>query len=173
MILMRDTSAACSARFGRTMSRSVPSIAEAHQRIGFKRFDVDVRRAVARSLRQQRVDHADDRRVVFGLEQVLDVRDLLHHARDIELAFDVADDLLRRAALIAVGLRDRCDQLARLDDDRLHLAREHADDFVQCGERRRIADPDLRIALALRYEQDRVVACERVGDEAVGALITA
>ena len=141
---------------------------EAHQRISFKRFDVNVRCAVARGLRQQGVDHADDRRVVFGLQEILDVRDLLHHSRDIEFTFDVTNDLLRRAALIAIGLRNCRDQLARLDDDRLDLAREDADDLVQCGQRRGVADPDLGIALALRHEQDGVVARERVGDEAVG-----
>ncbi len=142
--------------------------AEADQRIGLERFDVDVARAVARRLGQQRVDHADDRCVVLGLEQVLDIRDFLHHARDVELALDVANDLLRRAALVAVGLRNRLGELGRLDDDRPHLAREHAHHFIERSERRRIRDPDLSVALALRYQQNRVVASEGVGDEAAG-----
>ena len=141
---------------------------EAHQRIRFERFDMDIGCAVARGLRQQRVDHADDRRVVLGFKQVLDVRNLLHHPRDVELAFDVADDLLRRATLITIRLRDRRYQLARLDDDRLDLAWKDADDFVQCGERGRVADPDLRVALGLRHQQNGVITRKRVRNEAVG-----
>jgi hypothetical protein len=41
---------------------------------------------------EQGVEHADDRRVVAGLEQVLDRRQLLHHPRQVDRALDLADD---------------------------------------------------------------------------------
>ncbi len=168
MILMRDTSAACSARFGRTMSRNVPSIlkrtSEYVSNASMWMSDAPSRAACVSSALIMRMIGASS----SVSKQILDVGDLLHHSRDIEFAFDVADDLLRRPALITIGLRNRRDQLARLDNDRLDLAGKDADDLVQRCQRCGVTDPDLGIALALRYEQDGVVACERVGDEAVG-----
>ena len=60
--------------------------------VALVRLDVDVAGALAHRLRQQRVEHADDRRVVGGLQQILDLRQLLHQARQVGLAFDLADD---------------------------------------------------------------------------------
>jgi len=50
------------------------------------------------------IDHPDDRSIVLGLEQVLDVRHFLHHPRDVEFTFDVADDLLRRPVRTGISL---------------------------------------------------------------------
>ena len=38
---------------------------------------MDITGAIASRLRQQSIDHADDRGVVFRLKQVLDLRDIL------------------------------------------------------------------------------------------------
>ena len=46
--------------------------AVAHHRMRLERLDVDVAGAVARGLGEQGVDHADDGRVVLGVEQVRD-----------------------------------------------------------------------------------------------------
>ena len=97
MILIREISAPCSAFFGRTTSRSV------HRRSAtgvLERLDVDVRRLFACRLREQRVDHPDDRRIVFRFEQILDFGDVLHQPRQVDFALDFADHL--RAA---VGVR--------------------------------------------------------------------
>ena len=66
--------------------------AEAHARMALVRLDVDVAGAVARRLRQQRVQHADDRGVVAGLQQVLDRRQFLHHARQVGVVLHLAHD---------------------------------------------------------------------------------
>ena len=64
MIFRREISAACSAlvRLHHLAQRAVD--AKAHRARALVGLDVDVARAVLRRLRQQRVEHADDRRVV-------------------------------------------------------------------------------------------------------------
>ena len=52
--------------------------AEAHRAAALVGLDVDVAGAVLHRLRQQRVEHADDRRVVAGFEQVFHRRQVLH-----------------------------------------------------------------------------------------------
>ena len=86
MILSRDTSAACSARGGSITSRSTAVDAEAHDRARLVRLEVQVRRALAQRLQQQRVDHADHRRLRRAVEQVLARRHVLHQPREIGLA---------------------------------------------------------------------------------------
>ena len=54
---------------------------ETHAAAAFIGFDVDVACAVFRGLRQQRVQHADDGRVVGRFQQVFHRRQFLHHAR--------------------------------------------------------------------------------------------
>jgi hypothetical protein len=66
--------------------------AKAHAGVALVGLDVDVAGALAHGLRQQRVEHADDGRVVGRLQQVLDLGQLLQQAREIGLAFDFADD---------------------------------------------------------------------------------
>ena len=102
MIFRREISAACSARFGCTTSRSDAVDAKAHRARALVGLDVDVAGAVLRGLREQRVEHADDRRVVRGLEQVLDRRQLLHHPRQVDRALDLADH--HRGARLAAGI---------------------------------------------------------------------
>ena len=52
-----------------------------HDRRRLERFDMNIRRLFTRRLRQQRVDHADDRRVVFRFEQILYFGNVLHQPR--------------------------------------------------------------------------------------------
>ena len=58
-------------------------------------------------LGQQRVDHADDRRVVGGFQQVLDRRHFLHQFCQVEIGFVLVDDLGRIAARSSIGFGDR------------------------------------------------------------------
>ncbi|MNZ92510.1 hypothetical protein D3C78_1115370 [compost metagenome] len=54
--------------------------AKAHAGMALVGLDVDVAGAVARGLGEQGVEHADDGRVVGGLQQVFHGRQVLHHA---------------------------------------------------------------------------------------------
>jgi hypothetical protein len=64
--------------------------AKAHAAVALVGLDVDVARAVARGLREQGVEHADDGRVVGGFQQVFHGGQLLHHAREVGVALDLA-----------------------------------------------------------------------------------
>ena len=57
--------------------------AEAHDRARLVRLEVQVGRALAQRLQQQRVDHPDHRRLRAAVEQVLARRQVLHQAREI------------------------------------------------------------------------------------------
>ena len=89
MILRRETSAACSARGGSITSRSMPSTRKRTTERASYGSKWMSRRALAQRLQQQRVDHADDRRLVAGFEQVLDRRQVLHQAREVDVAREV------------------------------------------------------------------------------------
>jgi len=81
MIFRREISAACSARFGLHHLAQRAVDAEAHAGVALVGLDVDVAGAVACGLRQQRVEHADDGRVVRRFQQVFNGWQVLHHAR--------------------------------------------------------------------------------------------
>ena len=59
---------------------------KAHGRVALVGLNVNVAGPVARSLRQQGVQHADDGRVVSGLQQVFHRRQFLHHAAEVGIA---------------------------------------------------------------------------------------
>ena len=144
-----------------------PVDAEAHDRMRLERLEVDVGRAFARGLGEERVDEADDRRVVLGLEQVLDLGHVLHQAREIERRIDLVDDARRRAVVGRVRLRDRL--LERVAGD--HDDAQQPERALQFGDRlhrRRIADPHVahaRLVVVGRTRDEHVmVARERVRD---------
>src|SRR3546814_4875055 len=56
----------------------------AHNGMRLERLYMYVAGTIARSLSEQRVDHADDGRIVAGLEQVFDLRHVLHQAIKID-----------------------------------------------------------------------------------------
>ena len=108
--------------------------AEAHGRGALVGLDVDVAGAVLGGLRQQRVEHADDRRVVGGFQQILHGGQVLHHAAQVDRALDLADD--RRGAGLAagIGLGDALGQtLGGLQLDRIDRMQAH--DLGQRGAR--------------------------------------
>ena len=61
--------------------------AVAHNRMGLERFDVQIAGAIACGLCQQRVDHADHRRIVLSIQQIGDLRHVLHQPVQIDFAF--------------------------------------------------------------------------------------
>ena len=79
----------CAMRLHHFAQRAVD--AKAHAGMALIRLDMNVGRAVARCLRQQGVQHADDGRVAGRFQQVFYSRDVLHHARQIRTFFHFAD----------------------------------------------------------------------------------
>ena len=65
--------------------------AKAHHGVLLVGLDVDVAGLLAHGLGQQGVDHADDRRVVLGVEKVFDGRQLGHQLGEVDLLADVVD----------------------------------------------------------------------------------
>ena len=55
--------------------------------MGLERLDMQVAGAIACSLCQQRVDHADHRRIVLCIQQIGDLRHVLHQSVQIDFAF--------------------------------------------------------------------------------------
>ncbi len=88
--------------------------AKAHAGMALVGLDVDVAGAVARGLREQGVEHADDGRVVGRLQQVLDRRQLLHHAREVGVGLDLADHQGSAGLALRVGGADAVGQRARV-----------------------------------------------------------
>ena len=67
--------------------------AQAHERAAFEHLDVHVGRALAQRLREERVDEADDRRVVLGVEEVGHFRQPVGEALEVDVLADVVDQL--------------------------------------------------------------------------------
>jgi hypothetical protein len=82
--------------------------AEAHHRIALVGLDVDVAGLLAHRLGEQRVDHADDRRVVLGVEEILHRRQLGHQLGEIHLLAHVGDHLGGVVVGAGVGLGEAC-----------------------------------------------------------------
>ena len=134
---------------------------KAHHRMALEGFDMDIAGAVARRLREQGIEHADDGRVVRGFEQVFDGGQLLHHAREVGLALDFADDGGRAGFALRVGSADALRQgLRAVGLQRLH--RVFAQDLAQGG--------GIGVGVQVQHQllrrvlqQKLVAACKRVG----------
>ena len=96
--------------------------AKANAGVALVRLDMDVACAIARGLRQQRVEHADDGGVVRRFEQILDGRQVLHHARQIGIALDLAHHGGGAGFALCIGGADALDQHVRW----VHLDVVHA-----------------------------------------------
>jgi hypothetical protein len=81
--------------------------AKAHHRYLFERFDVDIGCAFAQRLCQQRVDHADHRRVVGRFQQVFDRRHIEHQLGKVEIRFVLVDHLRGAVAGAGIGSDNR------------------------------------------------------------------
>ena len=102
--MIREAIAAWSARWGLGHVDQHAVAAEAHHRVAFVGLDVDVAGGLAHGLGEQRVDHADDRRVVLGFEQVFDGRQLGHELGEVDLLAHVGNDLGGVAVGAGIGL---------------------------------------------------------------------
>jgi hypothetical protein len=129
-----------------------------------QRLDVDIGRVVPRRLGQQRVDHPDDRRVVLRFQQVLDLRDVLHQPRQIEVAAHLIDHRGGRTFLLRVRARDGRGQLRPVLSNRHQPERQVAGQFGQGAQRRRLTDPDFHGIAADAGDQHLVGPGETVGD---------
>ncbi len=98
-------------RFDQIAQRAVD--AQPHHGARLEGLDVDVRRAVAQRLREQRVDQADDRRIVLALQQVLDAGDLLQQARQVQILREVAGQRRGAGFGAVVGRGDQFVELLR------------------------------------------------------------
>ena len=126
---------------------------------------MDVGSALAHRLREQRVQHADDGRIVARFEQVFDLGNVLHQAAEIDVALDLADHA--RGLALAVGVRraQARFELPGVDDDGRNLARERPPRFHDCGGRRRGSDPEHQPPVMLRRRQHRMGLGVSVGNE--------
>ncbi|MNT31495.1 hypothetical protein D3C72_1673310 [compost metagenome] len=129
---------------------------------------MDIRGAFARGLCQQRIDHADDRRVVLGFKQVLHRRDVLHQARQVDFAFDLAHHLRGAAGVLAVvGIGHGALQRVGLQHAQAQRAM-HARDLGQRGRRGGAGHPDFQSVRALVRDQQRRLARKAVRDQPRG-----
>jgi hypothetical protein len=71
--------------------------------IALEGLDVHVRGVLADRLGQDRVDQADDRRVVLGVHEVAGVRYLLREAAEVDVGADVGGHLHGLAVVALVG----------------------------------------------------------------------
>ncbi len=106
--------------------------AQPHHRARFERLDMDVGSALAQRLGQQRIDQADQRRVVPRIEQILDSRYLLQQPRQVDVLREIAGEPRRRRARAVVSRGNELVELARLDPPRTQRHAEHA---AQLGQR--------------------------------------
>ena len=88
MTLIRDTSRAASSRLLQHLAQHAVD-AEAHHQAFLEGFQVDVRGVLADRLAEDRVDQANDRRVVLLLHQVLGFRDLVGQRGEVQAAAEV------------------------------------------------------------------------------------
>jgi len=102
---------------------------------------------------------------VPGVEQILDRRQFLDQARDVEILVDVVGDFGGRLLALGIGFGQAAGEF--LGGDRLRLQRKTAAaaDFRKCGERQRcIGAPENRQKIGVdRTEHDTVLAGESVG----------
>ncbi len=135
MILRRDTSAPCSARGGSIDVAQHAVDAKAHDRARFVRLEVQVGRALAQRLQQQRVDHPDHRRLRAAVEQVLARRHVLHQPREIGLVREAFAHRERGARLV-VGARELGGERLGVDGARDERAVQHAAQLGDAVDRR-------------------------------------
>ena len=135
--------------------------AKAHAGVALKGFNVDVAGAVARGLRQQSVEHADDGRVVGRFEQVFDGGQGLHHARQIGLALDLGDHRGGAGAGTRIGRADALGQALCVQV--LPLAHWVQAQHLAPGARVGLVAVPQRQLLAVVFQQQLVAAGKGIG----------
>ena len=87
---------------------------KAHAGMAFVRFNVNIAGAVPCSLRQKRIEHADDRRVVGRFQQVFHCWQFLHDAPQVDIGLYLADDRSGTGFSGGIGSADALNQRTRL-----------------------------------------------------------
>jgi len=136
--------------------------AQAHERARLEGLDVDVRGAVAQRLREQRIDEADDRRVVLAFQKVLDLGNFLQQPRQIDVLREVVGERRGTRSGAVVQGRDEYVEFAGADAARPQGNAEHAADFGERPRRRVVAHCHLRGPVSQGRDDDAVRLCERV-----------
>ena len=130
-----------------------------------ERFDVDVGGAVAQRLREQRVDQADQRRIVLAFEQILDPGNVLQQPRQVEVLREVVGKGRRAGIGGIVEARNQLVELVGADAPRLQ---GHAQRAAHLGQRARVgavAHRHLRQAIAEAGDDDAFGLGEGVGND--------
>ena len=139
---------------------------EPHQQVAFEGLDVDVGSVLPDRLGEQRVDEADDRRVVLLLEEVLGLGDRLREAREIEIVAEAFDHLPGLDRVAGVELRETPLETFGADDLERQAASGEAAHLGQRGERRGLAaEQDNGAVRPWRraVERHAKASCEREG----------
>ncbi len=131
--------------------------AQAHHRARLERLDVDVGGAVAQRLREQRIDQADDRRIVLAFEQILDLGNFLQQPRQIQVLRQIVGQRGRAGVGAVVQRGDQLVELLGADAARVQ---RHAERAAHFGERPRVR--------AVAHRHLGQLAVQRGDDDAVG-----
>ncbi len=103
--------------------------AKAHHRTRLVRLEMHVGGALAQRLQEQRVDHADDRRVGGRTEQILRLGNVLQQAREIAVARQVLADLRHRRRRLVVDPREFGGEALGVDGLRLQRSLQDASEL--------------------------------------------
>ena len=137
--------------------------AKAHDGTILERLDVNVRGILAQRLRQQSVDQADDRRIVFGFEQIGNLRQLLREGGQVHVLAHVADELLRLVILTRINLRQGLLEALLVEHPRPHRLAQNASRFRQCAGFRILSHPQLNHRAVLAHRDDAAGFSEVIG----------
>jgi hypothetical protein len=156
---MRETTAAPGARLLRTQHFAQHAVdAEAHHQAVLEGLDVDVRGVLAYRLGEQRVDQADDRRVVLALHQVGGLGQLVSELLQVQALIDVSR---HRARVLAAAFVELLQQgLEALDSD-LFQRQRGAEEAPQFQQRLRLdlrPTDDSRFAIGQPQHGDTMLA---------------
>jgi hypothetical protein len=108
---------------------------KAHYRLTLVRLDVDVRDIFTRRLRQQGIDHADDRRVMLAVEQVFNRWQGIDQAGNVQILADVIGHLGSRLVALGVGFGQKTIKLVAAQRLGAQLDAMNPTDFRQRSKR--------------------------------------
>ena len=139
--------------------------AEPDRRARLVGLDVNVRCALPQRLREQHVDHADDRCVVLRIEQILDPGHFLHQPGKVHVLLQIARDVGGGPVGLCIGLSQAAlEHFGRLDGADAQRHAEHAPQLGQRLRPRAFAKADHGLRLAQLEQQHAMHPGERVGN---------
>ena len=137
--------------------------AKAHDGIAFVGFDVDVAGGLAHGLGEERVDHADDRRVVLGFEEVFDGGQLGHELGEVDFLAHVVDHRGGVAVGAGIGFGQPCLEGGAAEVFDAQRLAEGASDFGEGFEVGAFAQQQFGVVGALPGDEAAVGLGEGVG----------